>query len=290
MRTLLASFVAVAVTASACSVQAAAPAFKKLTLSDQFYAEGAYYGDFNKDGKLDVVAGPFWYEGPDFQKKHEVREPKTFDPKGYSDNFLTFTADFNGDGWTRHLLRALPRQGRLLVREPRRQGRATGSRTWRSRWSTTNRRCGATSTATAGRTWCSTRAASWATPPGIPPSRTSRGCSTPSRPSGTTTSTPTASASATSTATAAWTSWNPAAGGNSRPTPQPDQPWIEHPFQFAAAAAQMFAYDVDGDGLNDVITAWHCHQYGLVWYKQVEEREGRDHLEEERDPAGQART
>ena len=46
------------------------------------------------------------------------------------------------------------------------------------------------------------------------------------------------------------------------------RPWTKHPFKFADAAAQMFVYDVDGDGLNDVITAWHCHQYGLVWYQQ----------------------
>jgi len=46
-------------------------------------------------------------------------------------------------------------------------------------------------------------------------------------------------------------------------------PWIKHPFQFADAGAQMLVYDVDGDGLADVITAWHCHMYGLVWYKQI---------------------
>ena len=31
-------------------------AFQKLKLSDQFYAEGASFGDFNKDGKPDVIA------------------------------------------------------------------------------------------------------------------------------------------------------------------------------------------------------------------------------------------
>ena len=99
------------------------PTFKKITLSDKFYCEGAYYADFNKDGKLDVVAGPFWYEGPDFQKKHEIHPPKAFDPKGYSDNFLTFTGDFNGDGWPDVLYVPYPGQRRLLVREPGRQGR-----------------------------------------------------------------------------------------------------------------------------------------------------------------------
>jgi hypothetical protein len=36
----------------------------------------------------------------------------------------------------------------------------------------------------------------------------------------------------------------------------------------------MFVYDVDGDGLPDVITAWHCHHYGLVWHKQIRNAKG----------------
>ena len=40
----------------------------------------------------------------------------------------------------------------------------------------------------------------------------------------------------------------------------------------------MLVYDVDGDGLNDVITAWHCHLYGLVWYRQIRDEQGRDRL------------
>ena len=30
----------------------------------------------------------------------------------------------------------------------------------------------------------------------------------------------------------------------------------------------MFVYDVNGDGLNDVITCEHPHRYGLVWWEQ----------------------
>ena len=73
--------------------------FTKLRLTDKFYCEGAYYADFNRDGKLDVVSGPYWYAGPDFQKRYEVRTPVEFDPTNYSDNFLTYTGDFNGDEW-----------------------------------------------------------------------------------------------------------------------------------------------------------------------------------------------
>src|SRR2546425_6013639 len=94
--------------------------FKKARLSDKFWCEGANFGDFNHDGKMDIVSGPYWYEGPDFQKKHEIYPATaTFKKKKadgteetisgfegglgvenkYSDNFLTFVYDFNGDGW-----------------------------------------------------------------------------------------------------------------------------------------------------------------------------------------------
>jgi hypothetical protein len=33
----------------------------------------------------------------------------------------------------------------------------------------------------------------------------------------------------------------------------------------------MLVYDVNGDGLNDVITSINCHGYGLSWYEQVRE-------------------
>src|ERR1700752_5218117 len=71
-----------------------APKFKKFKLSDKFYSEGAAAGDINKDGTLDFVAGPFWYAGPDYQKKHEYYAPVEVDPKGYSANFFAYTDDF----------------------------------------------------------------------------------------------------------------------------------------------------------------------------------------------------
>lgn len=91
--------VAIDLACTTCLAEPPLPSFKTVRLSDKFVAEGAYYGDFNRDGKLDVVAGPYWYEDPDFQKRHEVRPAQGFDPKQYSDNFLTFVGDFNGDGW-----------------------------------------------------------------------------------------------------------------------------------------------------------------------------------------------
>ena len=124
MRRLIVPVVVLSLACAVCLAEPRTPTFKKLQLTDKFYCEGAYYADFNKDGKLDVVAGPFWYEGPDFQKKHEIRPPKAFDPKDYSDNFLTYHRRFQRRRLARRPLRALARHRCLLVRESRRQAGA----------------------------------------------------------------------------------------------------------------------------------------------------------------------
>src|SRR4051812_16145905 len=54
--------------------------FKKITLSDKFYSEGATAGDFNHDGKMDYAAGGWWYEGPDFKKSHRYYEGDAVSP------------------------------------------------------------------------------------------------------------------------------------------------------------------------------------------------------------------
>ena len=71
--------------------------WKRQQLHGEFYSEGAAIGDINGDGKPDVVAGPFWWEGPAFEKKHAYYEPKIFSINGYSDNFFAYVQDFNAD-------------------------------------------------------------------------------------------------------------------------------------------------------------------------------------------------
>ena len=44
--------------------------FQKKTLCDEaYYCDGIATGDFNRDGAVDIVAGPFWYRGPEFQQR-----------------------------------------------------------------------------------------------------------------------------------------------------------------------------------------------------------------------------
>src|SRR4051812_14793568 len=74
--------------------------FQKINPTTQFFSEGAACADLNNDHNPDVIAGPFWYEGPDFKTKHTIYTPEPFDPHKYSENFLTFANhDFNGDGY-----------------------------------------------------------------------------------------------------------------------------------------------------------------------------------------------
>src|SRR4051812_15099070 len=82
--------------------------YRKVALSDVFFSEGATFGDLNNDGKMDVVSGPYWYEGPDFKVRHEIYPALPYDPLKYSDNFFAFTYDFNHDGWTDVLVIGFP--------------------------------------------------------------------------------------------------------------------------------------------------------------------------------------
>jgi esterase/lipase len=53
--------------------------------------------DVNKDGKLDIVSGGFWYEAPAW-KKHFLREVEVI--RGRFDDYSNLEMDVNADGWT----------------------------------------------------------------------------------------------------------------------------------------------------------------------------------------------
>ncbi len=250
-----------------------AAAYKKLQLTDKFYCEGAYYADFNRDGAMDVVSGPFWYEGPGFKVRHEVHTPKAYDPHGYSENFLTYTGDFNGDGWVDIYYAPWPGKDSVWYENP---GKEKGH--WKAHPALKN---------------VGNESPVWGdvTGDGQPEliynidgylGYGTWGQKQPERPwvfhpvstkgkyqrytHGAGFGDINGDGRVDILESVAW--WEQPA------KPKPGEPWIRHDYVFAQAGAQLLVYDVDGDGLNDVITTWHAHHYGLLWHEQVRGDDG----------------
>jgi hypothetical protein len=75
-------------------------AFRKIVLTDKYYCDGINFGDFNQDGAKDIVAGPFWWEGPGFEQRHAFYPPVEHEPAASPTNSMfSFVYDFNQDGW-----------------------------------------------------------------------------------------------------------------------------------------------------------------------------------------------
>lgn len=93
---------AVLLLAFAAPVAAADPviSWQRTVLDDKFRAEGVAVADVNKDGKKDVLNGEYWYEAPNWTK-HEMQPFKDHkDGLGnYSRVFACWAEDLNGDSW-----------------------------------------------------------------------------------------------------------------------------------------------------------------------------------------------
>lgn len=239
-------------------------------LSSEFFSESATTGDFNQDGKTDIASGPFWYEGPEFQKSHRFYAGDAFDPHAYSNNFFAFTDDFNGDGWDDILIYGFPGKDASWFENPKDQDRFwprhqvldnvdNESPTYADINGDGVREIVCSSGGYFG--FAEVRrdepAAKWEF----------RRIST-------------------QTAGGKFThglgvgdvdgdgrmDLLEKSGWWQQPESLEGEPvWMKHAFEFAPGrgSAQMFAYDVDGDGDNDVITSLDAHGYGLAWYEQT---------------------
>ncbi len=96
-------------------------------LHSTFYAEGATFGDLDGDGVGDMVYGPHWFPGPDFDKKHAFYKPVAFDINRYSDNFFCYVHDINGDQRNDIVVLGFPGKEARLYLNP---GEARSDKDW----------------------------------------------------------------------------------------------------------------------------------------------------------------
>jgi hypothetical protein len=76
------------------------PRFTIQWLTTVYYGWGATTADINHDGNLDIVSGPFYYLGPGFTDTRRYREGGIYNPENsFGPDMVNLAADFTGDGW-----------------------------------------------------------------------------------------------------------------------------------------------------------------------------------------------
>tara|TARA_R110002049_G_scaffold245100_3_gene419082 strand:+ start:22461 stop:23627 length:1167 start_codon:yes stop_codon:yes gene_type:complete len=260
--------------------------FQKKILLDRYVSEGASIGDIDNDGHSDIIAGPLWWQGPNFKVAYAYG-PVNYFPitgpglEGYATNFFTFPSLIDGNRWIDILQIGLPGTDSRWIKDPGKKSfpvsKPVPEPQYRKAVVNVCHESPVLVNVVGDEKKELLAFSEGRLMLGIPHKRNKEG----------------------------WQVF-PISEENQNRFPvyshglgvgdingdglkdvleksgwweQPVHwdgitPWSYHPYPFSEGkgGAQMFVYDVDGDGYNDVVTAIDGHGYGLSWYEQIDDK------------------
>jgi hypothetical protein len=258
---------------------AATLTWKKTVLDTTFRAEGVAVADVNHDGKLDVLHREAWYEAPSW-KRHDILEPGDYGDgaAGYSHCFACWADDLNKDGWPDLIVIDYPGIPCYWLENPQNKPGhwkqhiiwhsacnetptyvdllGTGRRVLLMGWQPKGQeRQGQMAYFTPGKDPTQL----WEMHPISEPSKPGKEIPGTFKYShGLGAGDVNGDGKLDVLCTGGW--WE-------QPDRPGDRPWTFHPADLGPDCADMFAGDLDGDGLPDVISS-SAHRYGIWWHQQ----------------------